>query len=307
MPHPVPNFLVAGAAKSGTTSLCHYLRQHPNVFVAREKESHHFLFSAGSPTFTGPGDDREFNPLVIPDRSRYLACFDDVTTESAVGEASVYYLYRPDSMRRALEFNPDMRFIVSLREPIARAFSAFSHQRRDMWESIDDFATAIAAEQERIAAGWSFGWHYRAVSDYVPLLAAVNEVVPPKQLHVLLYDDLVAHPDAAMQSIFSFLGVDDSFRCDTSLQLNMSGRPRFHRLNFLLARNNAAKDLVKRVVPYQWGVGIQQRVRNWNLRPEQLDLAEWRRIESAFRFDTSMIGRLSGRDVSGWLKDRAAS
>lgn len=302
MSRHVPTFLVAGAAKSGTTSLAHYLRQHPDVFVAREKESHHFLFDGQSPQFTGPGDDREFNRLLIPDRSRYLACFDDVARQRAIGEASVYYMYRPEAMERALAFSPEMRFIVILREPLARAYSAYSHHRRDQWEPLADFAAAVVAEDERVASGWSFGWHYRRVSDYAAQLRAAKQIVPAKQLRVVLYDDLVDRPVETLQSLFEYLGVDDSFVCDTSLRLNVSGRPRSDRLNSLLARSGPAKNLVKRMVPYRLGINVQQRVRNWNLRPEQLDDRAEDRLREVFRFDAEEIGRLANCNVNGWAR-----
>lgn len=302
----LPNFLVVGAAKSGTTSLCHYLRQHPDVFMAREKESHYFLFCDGVPNFTGPGDMSEFSKLIIADRAQYLACFAAALAQRAVGEASVYYLYRPEALRRALDFNPDMRFVAILREPVARAFSAYAHQRRDRWEPLDDFKAALAAEADRVDAGWGFGWHYSRGSDYVPQLEQARAIVPEGQLHVLLYDDLKANPVATLQDVFAFLGVDNSFVCDTSLRLNASGTPRYPRLNDTLARQNLAKDVLKRVVPYGFGLAVQQRLRNWNLRPERLDGRARSVLESYFDLDPERLQQLIGRDVQSWLPSNDA-
>lgn len=300
MPPTGPTFLVAGVAKAGTTSLAYYLRQHPDIFVAREKESHHFAFPGVEPRFTGPGDDAEMNRLVIPQLDRYLDCFTDVRQEKAVGEASVYYVYQPESLERALAFNPEMRFIVVLREPLARAYSAFSHNRRDQWEPVADFASAVAEEEARIGAGWSYGWHYARVSDYAPQLKSATQIIPPGQLRVILYDDLVERPVATLQELFRFLDVDDSFVCDTSLRLNMSGRPRFTKLNLLLGQSSQLKDLAKRMVPYRVGLSIQQRVRNWNLRPEEMDEGARSKVEDLFRYDANEITDLTGLDVASW-------
>lgn len=299
-----PSFLVAGVAKSGTTSLAHYLRQHPDVFVAREKESHHFAFAGRDPGFTGPGDDAEINRLVIPELDRYLRCFSDVRREKAVGEASVYYVYRPESLERALAFNPEMRFVVVLREPLARAYSAYSHNRRDEWEPVGDFAAAVAEEDARVANGWSYGWHYARVSDYAPQLKAATQIIPDGQLHLVLYDELVERPVETLQGLFRFLDVDDTFVCDTSLRLNVSGRPRSTRLNLLLGQSSRLKDLAKRMVPYRVGLSIQQRVRNWNLRPEELDVGALHRVGDAFRFDGPEIANLTGLDLSAWAQTR---
>ncbi len=274
--------------------------------MAREKESHHFLFCDEVPKFTGPGDASEFTKLIIADRRDYLGCFATSLAKKAVGEASVYYLYRPESLQRALDFNPQMRFVTILREPVARAFSAFAHQRRDRWEPLDDFAAALSAEEERVEAGWGFGWHYSRGSDYVPQLEQARAIVPAGQLHVLLYDDLKRNPVQSLQEVFSFLGVDNSFVCDTSLRLNASGTPRYARLNDTLARQNRAKDVLKRVVPYGLGLAMQQRLRNWNLRPEQLGTPARRSLEPYFDLDADRLQDLIGRDLQCWLHPRDA-
>lgn len=296
---PLPNFLVVGAAKAGTTSLSYYLRQHPDIFVAREKESHYFAYAGSPPQFTGPGEATEFLPLIITDERRYLECFSAVRDERAVGEASVYYSLIPESFVRALRANRDMRFLMILREPLERAHSAWSHQFRDGWETLD-FAASLEKESERTAQGWGFGWQYRRVGDYVTQLEEIRAIVPAEQLHVLLYDDLVRRPQEAMQGAFRFLGVDDSFLCDTSLVLNASGTPRISGLNYLLSRQNRVKDMLKKVVPYRVGVQLAQRVRNWNLSTTPLTSTDRARLGPQFRYDRDKLEMLSGRDLSAW-------
>lgn len=301
MPSVVPNFVVAGAAKSGTTSLAHYLRQHPDVFVAREKECHYLAFPDTPPRFTGPGDDTEFNRIVITDRDRYLRCFDGARDERAVGEASVFYLYRPDSLRMALTLEPGMRFIVVLREPIDRAYSAYSHHVRDQRETAPTFSAALAQEDQRIIDGWGYGWHYRHVGDYVTQLAELRSIVPADQVHVLLYDYLAADPISAMQDVYRFLGVDPTFVPDASIVLNASGAPRLSALNRLLTRDNGIKTAVKRVIPYELGLRLSHRVRNWNLRRDNgLTPDERRAVEPLFDLDHDRLAELSGCDLSPW-------
>jgi len=297
-----PNFLICGAAKSGTTSLANYLRQHPDVFVAREKESHYFICKSGMPAMTGPGDESQFAPLLIADEARYLQCFSSARGEQAQGEASVYYLYQRDAIVAALEENPDMQFVCVLRDPVGRAFSAYSHQRRDGWEPMADFEEALSLEDERVAAGWGWGWHYRRVSSYAPQLRALRDLVPEKRIHVLLYEDLGADPIRAMQGVFSFLGVDSTFVCDSSLVFNASGTPRTATLNRLLTHQNRVKSAVKRVVPYSVGQRMAERVRNWNLEGTELSPGVERDLAPSFLEGTSQdeLTRLTGRDLSSW-------
>jgi len=297
-----PNFLVCGAAKSGTTSLANYLRQHPDVFVAREKESHYFICKSGMPVMNGPGDASEFVPLLIGDPYRYRQCFSSARGERAQGEASVYYLYHREAIVSALEANPEMRFVCVLRDPVGRAFSAFSHQRRDGWEPEEDFAAALGLEDRRVADGWGWGWHYRRVSDYAPQLRALRELVPEDRIHILLYEALGDDPVGAMQDVFAFLGVDPTFVCDSSLVFNASGTPRAATINRLFTHQNRLKSAVKRVVPYSVGQRVAERVRNWNLEGTDLSPEVERALAPDFLEGTSQdeLTELVGRDLSSW-------
>lgn len=291
----LPNFLVAGAAKSGTTSLCDYLRQHPDVFVARQKETHYFLFDGHPSTFRGPGDEKSFNSLLAANRADYLRCFHSVRGQQAVGESSVYYLYQPVSFARAVAEQPHMKFVVVLREPASRAYSAFSHHRRDAREPEEHFLAAVEKEPERKAAGWSYGFHYRSVGEYAGQLTEICRTTPADQLLILLYDDLVLEPLATVRRVYEFLEVDPTFKPDMSLRLNVSGLPRSQVLNDFLTQSNRGKDVVKRLLPYQAGNRLAHRIRNWNLRRTEArdagleELARW--YESSNRALTDILDR----------------
>jgi hypothetical protein len=279
--------------------LCHYLRQHPDVFVAREKESHHFLFQGTPPHFVGPGDEEEFNPLVISDRDRYLQCFADAERFLARGEASVYYLYRSESLERALAFDPTMKFVAVLRNPVDRAFSAWAHMIRDGREPQSDFLAALAAEPDRARQGWSYGFSYESVGCYGRQLEDLRRVVPADQLHVLLYDDLVEDPDGTLSSLFAFLGVPDA-AVNSSLVMNASGRPRLRALNSLLTRRNPVKETLKKVLPYELGSNLAHRLRNWNLQSIDLDGDTSVLLHQRFRDDIELAAEQIGRDLSCW-------
>ena len=147
----LPNFLVIGAAKSGTSSLYMYLKQHPEIYMSPIKEPHFFSFDDESKMTKGPGD-----PIhkAITNFDDYQAQFDGVTDEKAIGEASTSYLYRPEAPGRIHAMLPDAKLIVILRNPVDRAFSAYMHVVRDKRETSKDFAEALSKEESRKAAGW---------------------------------------------------------------------------------------------------------------------------------------------------------
>ena len=118
----LPNFIVIGAAKCGTTSLVHYLAQHPQVFMSAEKEPRFFAPEFFTKYISGPirkGTIR--NEMEVKE---YEGLFDDVTTEKAIGEASTEYIFFPETPKRIKKLLPDVKLIAILRNPSDRAFSA---------------------------------------------------------------------------------------------------------------------------------------------------------------------------------------
>ena len=120
----VPNFLVIGAAKAGTTALYDYLRQHPQVFMTPVKETNYFASEERPRDYGGPGDAK-WNEHSITARDAYCDQFRDLTTETAVGEASPLYLYGPTVPERLRRQVPDARLVAVLRHPPDCAYSAF--------------------------------------------------------------------------------------------------------------------------------------------------------------------------------------
>lgn len=116
-----PNFFLAGAAKSGTSSLFHYLNEHPQIYMSAVKEPHYLCYHHFPAKFTGPGDEG-FSQGVIRTLEKYEALFREVKHEPIIGEAPVYYLYCPDTAKVIKEFNPDAKVVLVLRNPVDRAF-----------------------------------------------------------------------------------------------------------------------------------------------------------------------------------------
>src|SRR5262245_28683977 len=109
----LPTFLIIGAGRSGTTSLYHYLRQHPEVFMSPVKEPIYFALGPNL-VFTGPAADWVLDQAAKT-REEYEALFAGVTNEKAIGEASPRYLASPDAAGRIRETIPEARLVAILR------------------------------------------------------------------------------------------------------------------------------------------------------------------------------------------------
>src|SRR2546423_7757610 len=129
----MPNFFIVGAARSGTTSLDHYLNQHPEIYMAPRKEVN--FFTADHFPLSGPGDER-INRGVIDDVDHYAQLFERVAGERAIGEISVFYLCYPGTAERIKQAVPAAKIIIVLREPVERAYSAYMHLVRDGREQL---------------------------------------------------------------------------------------------------------------------------------------------------------------------------
>jgi hypothetical protein len=146
----LPNFLIIGAQKSGTTSLYNYLKQHPQIFMPRLKEPHFFTYEGQLPP----------HPSVVTSWQDYRALFADARDEIAVGEASPSYLHGEQAPRRIAHYFPTIKLIAILRNPADRAFSNWMHNVSYGREELD-FGQALQAEERRIQEGVGYLFWYR--------------------------------------------------------------------------------------------------------------------------------------------------
>ncbi|HEX2682036.1 MAG TPA: sulfotransferase, partial [Candidatus Dormibacteraeota bacterium] len=232
----MPNFLVIGTAKAGTDALCHYLGQHPQVFVSANKEPLFFVAEGRSNMpYRGPGDRETLrrHDMWISSRVTYESLFAAANGAKAIGEGSTWYLYDESAPIRIHRDVPGVKMIAVLRNPADRAYSAFTMLLRDGRETTTNFVDALEAEDGRVRTGWEPIWHYRRMGFYHEQLTRYLSLFDRTQIHVVLYDDFAARPLETLAEIFHFLGVDDSSSPDVSERLNVSLVPEhasYHRL-----------------------------------------------------------------------------
>lgn len=244
----LPNFLVVGAAKCGTTSLWHYLSQHPDVYLPRQrKELHHFAADAVLAHSAGPGDGRAVEDLCAS-WDDYLAQFAEAGDQSAIGDVSPSYFAYPESAVAIRDRLGDPRIVLILRDPVQKAFSQYSHLVRDGRETLP-FWEALQAEPERRAKGYGALWRYAEGGLYAEPVAKFLDLFGRERVQVLFFEDLIREPAATMRSLFGFLGVDPAVPIDTSGIFNKSGAPRSRQLAALLTQQNPLRSLARRLLP----------------------------------------------------------
>ncbi len=298
----MPNFLIIGAAKAGTTSLHHYLRQHPQIYMSPEKELRFFALEGEKLDFRGPGDQKALR-FSITDIEAYRRQFEGVSDERAIGESSPLYIYSPKAPGRIAHYIPDAKLIAVLRDPVERAYSCFLQLVRHGREPLDDFSHALREEKARIRRNYEPGWHYREGGFYYAQLSRYFELFDRERIRVYLYEDWKADPVDVLRDVFGFLGVDEGFVPDMSVRHNVSGVPRNKTLNALLTKPNPIKSSIKPFIPARLRNLAWTNLKRRNLRePPPLSPEVRQQLIGTYREDLLKLQTLIGRDLSRWLE-----
>jgi Sulfotransferase family len=300
----LPNFLVIGAAKCGTDSLCSYLSQHPDVYMSPIREPNFFM-ADGTPEipFCGPGDREYLRDMWVSTLAGYESLFDDVAGQRAIGEGTAWYIYDEGAPSRIRHHVPDAKLIVSLRNPVDRAYSAFTMLLGEGREPFSDFARAIDAEEYRTAQNWEPIWHYIKMGFYADQIRRYHSYFNLDQLKVIIYDDFNSRPREVMQDLFHFLGVDDGFQADTSTRFNVSLVPRYPELNATVGRQTRMRAAVGKILPLALRNQLRRRARqSLMVRPPPIARGLRRRLTDVFRNDILELQDLIGRDLTHWLR-----
>ncbi|GGZ99789.1 hypothetical protein GCM10008090_05550 [Arenicella chitinivorans] len=267
-----PNFIIAGAAKSGTTTLHGLLNSNPEVFLPELKEPHYFC------------REQKFNFPVITDHDDYVALFDQ-HHEKALGEASTAYLYYPESAERIHAEIPDCKIICLIRNPVERALSMWGHQVREGLE-IESLDQAIEDEingKQRTLNGVDYGFNYCRLGLIADHIEQYQSLFGHDNVLLLDYRQLHSNPQQLVNRVCDFLGVEPHTLPTKQSHLNASGVPKFGWLHTFLNAQNPAKKLLlapfKLLLPAKLRHQVWQKLRNQNIRQGQRhQLSEFAKI-----------------------------
>lgn len=200
-----PNFFIVGAPKCGTTAWVEYLRSHPDIFISRAKEPHHF--------------SRDFPKWnFVPRLEDYLALFDESGDARAVGEGSVRYLYSKAAAREIHAFNPDARILIFLRDQKDFLPSLHHQQLYNGDENIEDFERAWRLSGQRPASTIASCCREQSFLDYAAMgrfseqIERYYAMFPAEQIRLIAFQDWIGNPRQTYCEILKFLGVEDDGR-----------------------------------------------------------------------------------------------
>jgi hypothetical protein len=215
------NFVIAGVMRGGTTALAHFLSQHSEICFAPAKETHFF----DDPDFDDQADYEEI-------LRRYALHFPNFEGQPLVGEATPIYLYFPHVIERLARYNPEMKFILLLRDPVSRAISHFNHSKVHNFEK-RSLMGALLFEKVRLLRdrknwAWTSSLRRHSYLDrgfYGKQIAMLLQHFPARQVCLVNTHDLRDQHDSVLRRIHHFLGLTQRMEPTVPEVLNVFGEP----------------------------------------------------------------------------------
>jgi len=305
----LPDFLVVGVPKAGTTALHAALSRHPGLYLPEIKEPKFFLTDGPPPARGGPGDAITYREHVWR-RDKYEALFEAAPPGTLRGEATPLYLYDKAAMRRIRDQVPDARLIAVIRDPVERAHSNWAHLWSAGLEPVGDFVRACAEEDRRIAAGWASFWHYTGLGKYGDQLRHAVSLFSRDQLLVLRYRQLVDEPARALEEICDFLGVATGVISEIPRE-NVTAHPERTVAHRAAARAMRGSAFAGRLLPGTSGAAVTSRIERFlqrgNRERQPLGADQRSALIPVFEADVRLLEQVLGEDFSDWLAPRDRS
>lgn len=235
----IPDFVLAGAPRCGTTSLYYYIKDHPSISLPYSKETNFF--------------QRDWDKGIKFYINEY---FNNIKYSNITGDISPEYIYYTIVAKRLKKINPNAKILFFLRNPINRTFSEYygrktrGDEKRSFLKAINDNLSSIKPERLEFEHN-IFKKNYVERSLYSRYLKDYEDIFYGKILYIL-FEEFINKPTEVLKKIFNFIGVDDSYLPNNLGKVHNSGH-KYVRVNFLnnLLWDDNIKNIIKNTIPIQ--------------------------------------------------------
>jgi hypothetical protein len=296
----MPNLFIVGAAKSGTSSFCNYLGQHPQIYMSAVKEPHYFSYEEKVDYSCGPGDKKRMGDSV-GNLNDYVALFKGAEEYLVRGEGSTTYLDSLTAPGRIKDSVPEAKIIIILRNPVERAYASYMHLRRDGAERCTDFLQALREEDNRIRLKWSPLWHYKTRQFTYEKIKRYFDVFERNKIKIYIYDDWKNDNRNVLEDVFRFLEVDHKFSPDLSTKANVGAIPKYNIIHTFFVRQNIIKNLLKPLLPTSMRLKMREKLMKLNFERQPLSLDIRKELIEYYREDILKTQKLIEKNLAYWL------
>ena len=300
----LPDFLVIGAGKSGTTSLDFYLSQHPQLFMSKVKEPNFLAYEAHTVDDFPDEETKTHFEQSVTDLDSYYALFSEAKEDQLIGEVSNTTLYMPHALETIQKHIPHVKLIAIIRQPAERLFSRYTHLLRVNKVPTDNFEKDIFDENSI--------WWSRAdlVQEgfYAKHLQKFYDTFGSDKMKVILFEDLMKNTENCMDEIASFLSID-KFAFETGTQFNKSGKIKSQSMNKLVGHDSVIIKSLKASIPGVYkkikeNKGLKklvEKLRSKNIEKVKLAPALKEKItQEIYLQDIEKLEKLIDKDLSHW-------
>ena len=293
-----PNFIIAGFPKCGTTSLFHYLKQHPDIFMPNQKELHFFTQPQIFKLNKGPKDKVVKQPHIKSEKE-YLELFKSVKDEVAVGDASPSYINYPENFGMIKQYLNDPKVIVIVRDPIDRAYSNYLHLKRELRETMD-FFSALKNEDNRREESYSDFWYYRFNSTYYKKILMAKKTF--SNVLVLTAEEFKRNPEITLKKVYSFLGVKLIVKKQAlETKFNVGGYYKKNLITSLIFQPSRFKNALKKIIKPTRGIKmlVSRFSRLFQIKQPSIDQDSLNYLKKHFSKEINNLKKMN-IDVSKW-------
>ncbi len=282
-----PNFFIVGAPRAGTTTLYEFLSNTEDVYMSPHKEPHYFTRSVVSSDLY----------QAIQDKGKYLDLFKKVKDEKAIGEGSTSYLWDPKAPILIHELLPNAKIIISLRNPIERAYSvylwrisngktySFSESIKESLESKNDFYKGL------IING---GWYFEQVQRYLKIFGS-------NQVKIIIFEEFIKDPKKTVLEVLELLGINSKPPESVELVHNTLTVPK-GKLSSVLLQNKIIKKIGQEVLPTSLAEYVSKRVLGKKISKPSLKQEDRVLLANLYHEDVESLKKLLKRDFP-WRLD----
>ncbi len=287
----LPNFILIGVQKAGTTSLYDWIAQHPDVYGPKGMKDFPFFCN----------DEYYKNGL-----KWFSKFFRDHHGEKIIFHGYVNYIYNNMSAQRIYDYKKDIKLLLILRNPIERAYSAFWYMRKIGIETLKTFEEAIDIEDKRKSGNYrerndltyiDHGFYYKQLINFYKFFSK-------SQIFIAFFEDIKENRENLIKKIYNFLEVDENFVPLFNVE-NPSGVPRIGLIQRILSKK-IAPPYIKDLIPLDKRILIKDFLMNLNVKKvnySPIKLETKRNLINTYRDEILRLEDLLGIDLSGWLEE----
>ncbi len=296
----IPDFFIVGAAKAGTTSLWYYLGQHKHIFMTKDIRFKELCLYS---------DD-----YGLDDLCRYSEFFRNAKDSQLIGEACHAYLTSPESAEKIKYANHDAKIIISLRNPVDRAYSLYNWMKSEGYEDAKTFVSAIKEEEKRFKDPYFIrnrkyniyhrNYFYLNTGLYYEQVKRYYEVFGARNCYTFIFEEFVKNTRVELSEILSFLGLSSHDFIYSMEPQNTSYDVKSVTMQFFL-KNNFDYFVHRSFIPARLANFIKINLFNLNRRkrkPKALSESLKNELKNFFISDVRKTEELIGKDLSLWFK-----